>query len=174
KTPEIRALVARTKVTHDPALTTRILESGAAVGAGRSALKTLGARDLVALVRRYRAEYGSTLITPRELAGWVKVALRRRKPTPIARTSAVPLYFPNRVTVEVDGRPETAQVDLPPGSFAAPTCQAEVERKVLAEAAPALGDAGARAALAAVLALPRTSVGELAGVSSARRPRSAA
>jgi 2-methylcitrate dehydratase PrpD len=169
RTPAIRELVARTRVHHDPALTARILASGAAVGAGRQALATLGARELVGLVRRYRDEYGSTLITPRELLGWVQVAARRRR----AKVPVGALYFPNRVTIEVDGRRETEEVDLPPGSFAAPTCLAELERKVLVEAAPALGDDGARALIAAGQALPRTSVAELVA-SCARRPRSAA
>jgi 2-methylcitrate dehydratase PrpD len=178
RTPAIRALVERTRVVHDPALTARVIEGARGLGVGRQALASLRPGDLVHLVRRYREEYRSTLVTPREVAGWLQVAGRRLARRGGARPdpgSAAPLYFPNRVTVELEGgRRETEQVDLPPGSFAAATCAAEVERKFLREAAPVLGAEGARAAHAAGLALPQTSVARLVAVSSLPRPASAA
>jgi 2-methylcitrate dehydratase PrpD len=168
-TPQIRALLARTRVTHDPALTVKVIEGGAALGVGRRALSQLKARDLVTLIRRYRAEYASTLITPAEVAGWLKVGLgkltRRRKTDGGANghgkppSSAVPLYFPNRVTLELtDGQRESAEIDLPPGSFAAPTCEGALEKKFLHETRTSLGALGAARAWRAGLDLPVLTV----------------
>lgn len=166
-TPAIRALIANTRVAHDPELTARVIEGANAIGSGRRAIASLTPGDLLTVVRRYRAEYRSNLITPAEALGWLKVVgsrLRRRRAETDPRDetdSAAPLYFPNRVTLDVDGRAETARVDLPVGSFAAPSCADELERKVIRECAHALGGDRARALHAAGLDLPRTTVAEL-------------
>jgi 2-methylcitrate dehydratase PrpD len=143
----------RVRVAHDPALTASVVASARAVGAGRAALAALTPSSLVELMRRYRDEYRSTLLSPDELVGWVRLAGRRLlgAPAPAATRvdGAVGLAFPNRVTVELaDGRRESEQVDLPVGSFAAPSVESALERKVL----DALGARGA-AALAAGLRL---------------------
>lgn len=172
-TPALRALIAKTRVEHDPALTARVLEGSRSVAAGRNALASLGPRDLVRLIAKYREEYRSSLLTPRELGGWLKLAAGRvaRKASASAAAhapanGAIPLYFPNRVTVELTGgRRETEQVDLPPGSFAAPTCRDVVARKVLHETA---GRLDGKRLIDAALALPATPLAEL--VSSARTP----
>jgi len=144
------------------------IEGSRAVAAGRNALSSLGPRDLVRLIAKYRDEYRSSLLTPRELGGWLKLAAGRvgRKPPPAPTAGAIPLYFPNRVTVELnDGGRETETVDLPPGSFAAPTCGAVVTAKVLQETP---GRLDGKRLLEAALALPATPLADL--VSSARTP----
>jgi 2-methylcitrate dehydratase PrpD len=142
ETPALRALVARTRVRHDAALTLRVVEAGRALGVGREALAQLGPRQLARLVSRYRDEYASELVSIGELASWVRALARRALrpgPEPLpAADSAVPLEFPNRVTVELDdGRRDTEQVNLPPGAFAAPTFADTVASKVRHEASAA-------------------------------------
>jgi hypothetical protein len=69
------------------------------------------------------------------------VTQRRRKPlTHASHTSAVPLQFANRVTVHFkDGRRETAQVDVPVGSFCSPEMEALLRAKLVRESHSVLG-----------------------------------
>ncbi len=146
-------------VVHDPALSMRTVASARQLHAGRAALKSVRARDLVSLARRYRAEYASQLTTPREAIGWARAALgAMARPggaqTPPPGHSAVPLQFPSRVTVHLrNGRHETSQTDLPVGSFCAPGVARELEQKFLREVGPSLGEDRAKAAFEAGLAM---------------------
>lgn len=146
RTSDIRHLASQTIVTHEPALTLKTIGSLRAAGAGRGALSAITPSDIPRLVRRYSEEYSSTLITPREATGWIKAIAsmtRRRSTSAIPKRpsrSSIPLYFPNRVTVEFnDGATETAQVDLPAGSFCSPDMETELKEKFLRETVPVLG-----------------------------------
>lgn len=170
----IRRWRERITVAHDPALTARVLAAGRAVGSGRKALALLTPRNLVTLARRYREEYASTLITPRELAGWLKLALRppRRLPAP-EPGAPVPLFFPARVTLTLtDGRHETAELDLPVGSFAAPRAAEELEAKFRRELGATVGPMRAGVAWEAGRALPETPLARFVELSCCAAPGS--
>jgi 2-methylcitrate dehydratase PrpD len=158
-TAAITALRRRVTVVHDPALTLRTLAGMWSVGSGRAALREVGVREVLALRRRYRAEYRSELITAREAAGWIVAVARlaaRRRPKRAERTRrpGIPLPFPNHVRIRLrDGRELEERVDLPVGSLCAPQVEAELERKVLREVGAVLGTERARALHAAGLAL---------------------
>jgi len=160
----IVSLRRRITVRHAPELTLESLACMAAVGAGRAALRSVKPRDLVDLVQRYRREYRSELLTAREAAGWLRALGRaafRRAPGRAGRgsTSAIPLHFPNRVTIELsDGSTLCERVDLPVGSFCSPQMPMEVEAKFLREAGASLGPSRARDGFAAGLALGRGSL----------------
>jgi 2-methylcitrate dehydratase PrpD len=166
ETAGIRRWRDKIVVRHDPVLTARVLASARAVSTGRRGLSSLTPRALLDLARKYRAEYASTLLTPREAAGWLRAAVARRRPPPSAG-DAVPLCFPGRVTVELaSGRRETAELDLPVGSFAAPGMAAELERKVRREVGGSLGPSRAGAVWEAGLALPATPLARLVELAS--------
>jgi 2-methylcitrate dehydratase PrpD len=163
------------QVTHDPSLTLRLLSSASGVPGERKALAQLRLSDFERLVTQYRAEYGSSLLTVKEAAGWVRALLRRAPAPPGAADhvrrspSTVPLYFPNRVTIELaDGKKDTARVDLPVGSFAAPGVERELRAMFLRECSPALGVEGAEAALSAGLELESRPPGEFARLCTSR------
>lgn len=160
RTPDIRALDAKVHVSHAPDLTLKTLAGMRGVPTGREALANLKARDLPGLMRRYREEYNSTLIGPAEIAAWVKAiakALSQPRATDEAvaeNVSAIPLYFPNRVRITFqDGRVETAQVDLPAGSFCSPGMEQELKAKFISECSARLGAERAAQAFAAGLRL---------------------
>ncbi len=148
RSAEIRDLQKKTSVQHNPSLTVKTIGSIRAVSAGKKALAAFKLGDLPKLVRKYSEEYGSTLISPGEVAGWMKAVAQfrtssrraRSDSAPREKTSAIPLYFPNRVTVEMtDGAVHTAQVDLPVASFCAPEVQTELREKFMRETTPTLG-----------------------------------
>ncbi|MFW5921492.1 MAG: hypothetical protein ACOCUS_06605, partial [Polyangiales bacterium] len=143
-------------------LTGTVLLSVRRVGAGRAALSSLHPSDAPRLARRYRQEYGSTLFTPREIAGWARWLARLaggsggdgRNEALAEPGDALPLPFPNRVQLElVDGRRERERVDLPVGSLASPLAAEALERKVLREVGQSVGEERARSTLEAGLDL---------------------
>ncbi|MHB8879287.1 MAG: MmgE/PrpD family protein, partial [Myxococcaceae bacterium] len=149
----LRGWLHRIRVTHDPALTAKVLKGAKRLGEGRKALSALSLRKLASLRSRYAQEYRSTLFSFADLLTAARGALRSDAPeTPLAE--GVPLYFPARVTLELqDGRREIERVDLPVGSVASPGFAGELERKLVRELTPVFGESAARAALAAGLAL---------------------
>lgn len=156
----LRRWRGKVTVEHDPLLTARVVASARAVGEGRAALASLRVRDLPRLLRRYEEEYESRLFTARDALGLFRLlrGMLRRKPAAAAAVEpsarAVPLYFPARVTIDFeDGARERAEVELPPGSFAAPGAERELAAKLAATAGPVLGEARAREAFEAGLAL---------------------
>jgi 2-methylcitrate dehydratase PrpD len=174
ETAAIRRWRERVRVSHDPALTARVLAAGRAVGSGRKALALLSPRNLYTLARRYREDYASTLITPRELYGWLKLALRppRSLPAP-GPGEPVPLFFPARVTLTLTGgRRESAEVDLPVGSFAAPRAAAELEGKFRRELGVTVGPLRAGVAWDAGMALPETPLARFVELSCCAAPGS--
>ena len=161
----ITTLSRRIEVRHAPELTLEALASMASVGASRAALRSIKARDVVRLVRRYRSEYRSELITPGEALAWLGAVTNRalRKIGKAAKppaTSAIPLHFPNRVTVELaDGSRRSERVDLPVGSLCSPAMAAELEQKFLREAGATVGRERARAGFTAGMALAPGDLG---------------
>lgn len=156
---ELHRLREKTKVVHAPQLTLRTIESARAIGAGRDSLATITASDIVSLVRRYRQEYRSSLVGPKEAVQWAEAVLRSfaDRTTAVGTSSkAIGLYFPARVTVELtDGRTESERVDLPEGSVANPNAAAAIEGKFIREVSPTLGTEGATAAWQAGLTFGR-------------------
>jgi hypothetical protein len=152
----LREWYGKITIEHDPALTARVIDGARAIPAGRRAIAALGPRDWLHLVRRYRAHYGSTLLRTEEALGWLKVATR----TPPRKDPGLPLYFPNRVTIErVDGTTETLQLDLPAGSIAGDSIDRVLRAKWQREVGPRLGAARAEAALATALRLEHHELG---------------
>jgi 2-methylcitrate dehydratase PrpD len=156
--PAILAWQERVRVAHDPALTAKVVASARAVATGKAAVASIGPSELLTLVRRYRDEYSSSLVSAEEAGGWLRLAGHSvldggaAFAPPEVHGSAVPLAFPNRVTLELsDGTRVSAQVDVPGGSFASPGMGAALERKFLRESGRALGER-APAAFAACLA----------------------
>jgi len=170
----LRAWYGKVEVAHDPALTMRVLDSARLIPAGRAAIGALGVADWLALARKYREHYGSTLFRSGDLGRWASVLVERwRHPTPAeaAPGGALPLYFPNRVAIEyADGERDVAQIDLPSGSLAAPAMEAALAAKFVRECGPALGPGAVEAALARVLDAEAGTVGELvAAITAAGR-----
>jgi 2-methylcitrate dehydratase PrpD len=133
----LRAIYAKTTIEHDPALTLRVVDAARAIPAGREAIASLGAGDWLGLATAYRRHYGSSLFRSGDLGRWVEVLFARWR-TPAGATASpdgpIPLYFPNRVTIDfTDGTHETEQVDLPSGSLAAPGMEALLRAKFLRE-----------------------------------------
>jgi hypothetical protein len=97
----------------------------------------------LSLRKRYAEDYGSTLLSGRELIDWIKVAARRRAGRPAVASgdpNAIPLYFPNRVTIRfAGGGSEEEQVDLPVGSVASPDVARLVGTKLTQCVTPGLG-----------------------------------
>ncbi len=140
----VQALASRIEVVHDPELSAQVVACVAQMKAGRGALRSIGPRDVVALARRYRSEYRSTLVTPGEAIRFAAAARRalrkRRSPGPIV------LPVPNRVIVELaGGRRQVEQVDVPVGTFALAGCEGELRRKFVDQASHRLGDRAAPA-----------------------------
>jgi 2-methylcitrate dehydratase PrpD len=170
---EVRRWRERIQVAHDPVLTGRVIASTQALPTGRAALRAVGARDVLALRRRYREEYRSNLFSVGEMAGWARVIGRRlgrkRRPAPEREPGPVAMAFPNRVTLELaDGRVEVEERDVPTGCFASPGMQAALEQKFVRETMPALGDAGAQEAFAAGLHPDAMDLTELVRLMTAR------
>ena len=143
-TPAIAAWQARIDVHHDPALTLAVIDSARALPAGRAGLRSLSARDLLTVRRRYREAYASELIRLPEAGRWAQALARRAlagAPTPSDHGSAAPLAFPSRVTVHFhDGTQHTEALDIPTGSFALPSAEAILCAKFRSNAAGVLRD----------------------------------
>jgi 2-methylcitrate dehydratase PrpD len=152
-------------VRHAPDLTARVIAGGRGVAAGRKVLSSIGARDLLALRRKYGEDYGSSLLSARELVDWIKLAARRRarRSTPTTgNTEAIPLYFPNRVTIRLaGGGSEEEQVDLPVASVASPDVERLVAAKLAQCVTPGLGAARAVGLWDAILGGGSQSIREL-------------
>lgn len=152
----LRRWYTRIEIVHDPALTLRVLDTGWGIPAGREALQKLTSRDLLHLARSYRTHYGSSLLDPRDLIGWVRTALERIRQPAHAKPQGdyMPIYFPNRIHLRyADGTTVEDHVELQTGSLAAPTMPAALEHKFMREVAPRIGAEQARAALDAGLRL---------------------
>lgn len=163
RTPEIRALDAKIRVSHAPDLTLKTLAGMRGVPTGREALANFRFSELPGLMRRYREEYSSTLIGPAEIAAWLKaIAKALAQPAAVngsGSESAIPLYFPNRVRITFsDGRVETARVDLPVGSFCSPGMEAELKGKFLRECGARIGADRAGRAFESGLRLEETGL----------------
>ena len=138
----IQKIRKKITVTHDPALTLMVLKSGKALPTGRKALGKLTLSNLLKLRARYSKDYHSSLFSPKELAKWLRVGAHElfQKSALLAKgdftlNSAIPLYFPNRVTIQFgDGTKETVQVDLPVGAFCSPLVESAIREKFLREA----------------------------------------
>jgi 2-methylcitrate dehydratase PrpD len=143
----LRALKQRITVVHAPALTAKVIATAAQVRAARRETRTLRPAELLALRRRYREDYASELASPRELASLVASAWRELR-AGRAGTDGVRMWFPSRVTVELDdGTREVERVDLPRGTFAGGDIAAAIADKVLREVGATSGEAHARRAL---------------------------
>jgi hypothetical protein len=157
----------RIHVRHDPALTMRVILSARGIAAGRRALGSLRAADVARIVRRYREEYRSSLLSSREVVAWLQAALGTLiAPPPDAgpprrSKSSIPLYFPSRVTLHLrDGGSDAAQVDLPVGAFCSPTVEEELRNKFVRESAEILGQERAEAAFAMGLSVDATPLAD--------------
>ena len=161
-TGEIRRWQGRISVRHDPALTLRVLESAASIGAGKKAMATIGPLDLVRVVRRYRAEYRSSLLTPEEAVGWASALVGKFTRTDKASSTASSQpVFPNRVTVRLaDGSRESVQLDLPVGSISSPTVEAQLRTKFINAASATLGAGDATKAFELGLRLDSVALGD--------------
>ncbi|MCB9561901.1 MAG: MmgE/PrpD family protein [Kofleriaceae bacterium] len=167
----LRAWYAKIVVEHDPALTARVLGSARSIPTGKQALRSLRPADWLRLVRRYREQYGSSLLRAREAVNWVRLALRGRQNAPRpGRGDGIPLYFPNRVTIELlDGTVEAQRVDLPAGSMAQATMEPALQAKFLREVGARLGAEAAAAGHAAGLALEDVGVAGFVAAIAGRR-----
>lgn len=166
---ELRALQQKIHVQHDPVLTVKTISSARAIAAGKKTLAAFKVSDLFKLARKYKEEYGATLFSYREAIPWWKAAAKLpsvwksehdsiQGETP----SAIPLYFPNRVTLELgDGSIYTEQVDLPLASFCSKQVQTQLQQKFLRETAPALGPKRAADAFTAGLKLGEGELADL-------------
>ena len=171
---EIRALRERIVVRHDPELTGRVIAGARRLATGKRAVAALGLADLRSLARRYADEYGSRLFTlgdaTRFLQRMPRALVSRRRAEPEALDSGIPLYFPNRVTVETaDGGHEEERVDLPVGSMASPEVETALERKVIASLTRTMGEARAREAFSAGLDVESIELADFIDVSKAPR-----
>jgi len=163
---ELRAFYGRIRIAHDPELSLRILDSARAIPAGHQALVTLRARDWVNLVRRYREHYGSTLVHTREALAWGKTILGRLakigKHAEAPKSGpGIPLYFPNRVTIErTDGSKDAVELDLPRGALARAGMEKWLESKLLGALAHRLGETAASKAFTLGMGLESSTVGD--------------
>jgi hypothetical protein len=150
---ELRAWTSMIDVHHDPRMTARTIGCARRVPAARQAMKRLSLASLVTLVRRYRDEYRSSLTSPGEALGIARALMGRRakdrtRPRTGAPEGPLALEFGGRVTFElVDGTTVSGELSVPPGSLASPSFVRELEAKALRQLTPALGEAGARAAI---------------------------
>jgi 2-methylcitrate dehydratase PrpD len=137
-------LARRIEVRHDPELTAKVIGAARALGAGRSALRSIGLWDVVRLARRYREEYRSELLSAQDMVRFVR-AVAALPRAPRTTGSAVPLAFPSRVIIErTDGRRAEEQVDVPVGSFCSEGAEGELKAKFVRETTPSLGEGPAQ------------------------------
>lgn len=140
-------LRARIDVVHAPAFTAKVIASAAQIAGARREARTLHLREIVALRRRYRQDYGSELASAREIAGLVASAVREIRKARSAG-DGVRMWFPSEVTIDVmDGTRETERVDLPRGSFVGGDIDAAISEKVMREISETSGKAHAERAL---------------------------
>jgi 2-methylcitrate dehydratase PrpD len=159
---QIERWLSKIRVDHDPVLTAKTVASVRGIDAGERSLRSLKVTDLFRIARRYREEYGSTLLSAGDAFGSLGKLIRRHQgaaPCTTRLTGAPPLYFPGRVTVGyADGSTETVQIDLPPGSLANAAMEGELKRKFLREVAPNRGEADACALFNSVLGREEHSI----------------
>ncbi len=158
-TQAIETWRARVDVRHDPMLTARVIGSMRASRAGARTIADISVRSAIDLIRRYRAEYRSTLVAPSELLGWVRAlrGLRRRPGRPA--TASLTLAFPSRVEVHYrDGTIERAEHDVPRGAFGTPEAESALREKFMGVVGPRLGNARANIAFERGLALEAGSL----------------
>jgi 2-methylcitrate dehydratase PrpD len=169
----LRKWYRRIKVVHDPALTMRVFDTALRIDAGRAALRSIGPREIVRLVGKYREHYGSSLLSAGDVAKWLRAGIERlrRPPTPTSG-EYLPVYFGNRVEIRfANGQVVSEQVDLQTGSMA-DDAMGVLTDKFLREAGARIGAERAGTALAAGLALgDRGDVESLAAFVAGLVPR---
>ena len=159
--PALERWRTRIAVSHAPGLSAKIAAGASSLGAGRSALASLSLRDLLRVRRRYAQESRSRALRLGDLAA----LLRRRSQGDAPEApggDGVPLYFPSRVTIDLDGTAVSERIDLPPGSLASAQFGDELARKVL-RVLP-------REALDSGLALESRSLSEVVSAFTAAAP----
>ena len=159
-----RALAAwarRIFVTHDPALTLKVLASGGTIHSAHRAMRALTPGKVLMLARRYRESYASSLFSLREAVAWARALVVGMPDVRPPHGDAVALAFPSRVTVTWrNGESQTLQIDYPAGTFALPSC-AETLRKKWAKTG---GSPSAFAVGLALGAAPLSAFLEICGV----------
>jgi len=142
---ELRAIYAKVTVEHDPALTMRVVDAARAIPAGREAIAKLKPLDWINLASQYKKHYSSSLFRSQDVSRLLEVLLSRwRNPaeTPASIDGPIPLYFPNRVSIDfTDGTNEAERVDLPSGSLASPVMEQILREKFVRECRDTLADA---------------------------------
>ena len=149
------------KVVHDPALTFDVLKCARKVPAGKRAIDSLKLTEIPAIIRRYREDYGSTLLSSgdalqslKKLAG--SLVSSKDEATPVSG-----LVFPSRVTVDfTDGTRVSERVDLPPGSITRAEMRDELEKKFMCACGNTLGKSGAEHAFSSGLMIEETPLKE--------------
>ncbi len=140
----IHAWKNKISIAHDPALTLRVLASARHLPAGARALASLGFKQWRTLYRRYRENYASQMVSPKEIVAWVRAVLAAKTPPEKIQGSAIPLAFPSRVRVTFkDGTSEEWQVDVPVASFCFADMEKHLREKFMAAVTPRLGLAAA-------------------------------
>jgi 2-methylcitrate dehydratase PrpD len=164
---ELRALRERIVVRHDPELTGRVIAGARRIATGKRAVAELRLADLRTLARRYGDEYGSRLFSLADATSLLRrvpralVSRRRPGDGEAPGDGGIPLYFPNRVTIELaGGGREEERVDLPVGSMASPGVERALEGKVVASLARTMGEERARRAFAAGLDVERMTLAD--------------
>ncbi len=152
--PELDAWRARTQVRHDPLLSAKVIAGARRLSGGRRAVAGLSLRQLAGLRRRYAEEYRSTLFRWSDAVAALRGSLQRDAPDE-PDAGGVPLYFPARVTLALDGGTVSERLDLPRGSIASPGFHAELEKKVLRELPPSALELGLAAEAQPLEALVR-------------------
>jgi len=147
----IAALRARIDVRHDPTLSAKVVAVARRVPGAARAVRNIGPRDALTLMRRYREEYASTLVSPREaLATIGKLGDAIREAT-VDADGPIEMWFPSRVTLELaDGSIESERVDLPAGALTSSGIDAALARKVDETVGETSGREHARRVLSAV------------------------
>ncbi len=147
----ISGLRSKIDVRHDPALSAKVVAVARRVPGAARAVRNIGPRDALNLMRRYREEYASELVSAREaLTTITKLGDAIREATVDAR-GPIEMWFPSRVTIELEGgTTETERVDLPEGALTSPTVDAALARKVEQTVGETSGAAHARRVLVAL------------------------
>ncbi len=156
-------------IRHNPSFTARLLSSAWKIPGISKALTTIGWKKILELRRRYREEYESSLFEPAEFLRGAGELLRKflsRSPSQASRRSdsAVPLYFPNRVTIRLkDGRTLISEVDLPVGSFCLPEAGGELREKFVGTLGRTVGRSQAQKLFKEGLNLEKIALGRWIG-----------
>ncbi len=141
------AWYGKIKINHDPKLTLHVLDSANLIPAGRATLKSLGILDWIRAAIGFRKLGVSVPL--KEVFPWIGALLGRifHRQKSWSNGKGLPLYFPNRVTVErTDGTRDVREIDLPNGSIARDEMEEELRDKFVKALSPRLGGVGALAA----------------------------